>query len=292
MSRERRRRERRPQRQNQSQSRRRNQRGHTTYEPAGPIQFPGIMGWLQQHTKIIVVGGIIFLVVSLGAGSLFATGLGGTTQVPDPTPMATDTPDPSETPDVTPTPDPDAIQRNYDAAPPLTIDPDATYEAIIHLEGGREVRIELFPGEAPGFVNNFVFLAENRFFDGLTFHRVVPGFVAQAGDPAGDNTGGPGYWLEDEANDIPLSTGVLAMAKAGTSVSGSQFFITLTPQPVLKQQGFTAFGQVVEGFEHIEGLTPREPVPGAAEQPEPGDVIERIEIIETNGASDDPEGSD
>jgi peptidylprolyl isomerase len=279
VSRERRRRDRRQRRVEQSRPRRRNERGRSTYEPAGPIEFPGIMGWLQRRTKVIVVGGIIFLVVSLGAGSLFATGgFGGS--VPDPTPTPVATPDPDDEQPVDPDNDAedpdDQIQRTYDAPPEFTIDPSASYEAVIHLEGGRQVRLELFPDEAPEFVNNFVFLAENRFYDGLTFHRVVPGFVAQAGDPRGDSSGGPGYWLSDESNPVPFDAGIISMAKAGAQVSGSQFFITLTPQPVLHEQGFTAFGRVVEGFEHIEGLTPRDPQAGDP----PGDVIESIEIIQ------------
>jgi peptidylprolyl isomerase len=249
------------------------------------------MGWLQRRSKIIVLGGIIFLVVSLGAGTLFATSVGQ--NVPDQDePEPTATASATGTAEATATPDENAIQREYDAAPPMSIDVEGTYEAIIHLEGDRQVRVELFASDAPGFVNNFVFLAENRFFEGLQFHRVLPGFVAQAGDPDGDTTGGPGYWLTDESNSIPLDEGMLAMAKAGAQVSGSQFFITLSPQPVLKEQGFTAFGQVVEGFEHIESLTPREPVPGVDDQPPPGDIIESIEIIEGAGNAEAPEGSE
>lgn len=252
------------------------------------------MGWLQRHSRIIVVAGIVFLVVSLGAGTLFATNMGTADPADAPEPTVTPSPTATGTAEATATPDEDAIQREYSAAPPMTIDEGASYEAVLYLENGEQVRLELFADEAPTFVNNFVFLARNRFYDGLTFHRVIPGFVAQAGDPLGDSTGGPGYRIEDERNALPLEAGVISMAKSSAGVSGSQFFITLTPQPVLKEQGFTAFGRVVEGFDAIEGLTAREPAPGEA-QPPPGDRIERIEILqdgEVLGPDDDADNGE
>jgi cyclophilin family peptidyl-prolyl cis-trans isomerase len=138
--------------------------------------------------------------------------------------------------------------------------------------------VELYPEEAPIAVNNFVFLAKNRFYDGLTFHRVEPGFVAQAGDPTASGNGGPGYWLADETNDLTFDSGTLAMAKAGTSVSGSQFFITLGEQPSLNGN-FTVFGRVIEGMDVLQALTPR---PLNTTGGAPGDLILSIEIAEAD----------
>jgi len=161
----------------------------------------------------------------------------------------------------------------------MEIDPSNRYEAVIRTERG-DIRVELLPGEAPGYVNNFVFLARNRFYDGLTFHRVLTGFVAQGGDPTGGGAGGPGYSLEEETNELPFDAGVISMAKS-TAVSGSQFFITLEPTPFLEPD-FTVFGRVIEGLEVARSLTAREPGPGAP----PADRIISIEIIETAGGGE------
>ena len=128
--------------------------------------------------------------------------------------------------------------------------------------------------------NNFVFLARNNFFDGLTFHRVIPGFVAQGGDPTGGGAGGPGYDLEEETNDLPFDAGVLSMAKSN-KVSGSQFFITLEPTPFLESE-FTVFGRVIEGLDVARSLTAREASPGAP----PAARILSIEITETPGGGE------
>ena len=157
----------------------------------------------------------------------------------------------------------------------MTIDPNKQYEAVILLDKGGEIRIELLAKDAPKTVNNFVFLAKNKFFDGLTFHRVLENFVAQGGDPGG-TTGGPGYYLEVEKNTVPLAAGVIAMAKSPAGISGSQFFITLTPQPGL-QPDFTAFGRVTAGMEVVRRITLRDP--SKPNQPKP-DVIVSITIVE------------
>ncbi|MBT5773682.1 MAG: peptidylprolyl isomerase [Dehalococcoidia bacterium] len=165
--------------------------------------------------------------------------------------------------------------RQYEAVPELTIDPEASYEAVLHLDSG-DVRIELYPSEAPGMVNNFVFLAQNHFYDGLTFHRVIPGFAAQGGDPTGAGSGSPGYDLESESNGLLFERGALSMAQdASGQVNGSQFFVTLGSTPHLNGD-FTVFGRVVEGLELLDGLTPRDP----SQAEEPGDTILGIEIIE------------
>ncbi|MCP4415385.1 MAG: thioredoxin domain-containing protein [Chloroflexi bacterium] len=148
----------------------------------------------------------------------------------------------------------------YDAPPPMTIDVDATYLATIQLESGAEIVIELLPQSAPETVNNFVFLAEEGWYDGVTFHRVIPGFMAQTGDPTGLGIGDPGYSINDEF-DPELShngSGVVSMANSGPNTGGSQFFILYEPATHL--DGLHAiFGQVVEGMDTVEGITPRDP---------------------------------
>jgi peptidylprolyl isomerase/peptidyl-prolyl cis-trans isomerase B (cyclophilin B) len=126
--------------------------------------------------------------------------------------------------------------------------------AVITLEKGREVRIEFFPEDAPKTVENFVTLARKGFYDGLKFHRVVPGFVVQGGDPKGDGTGGPGYTVKAEFNKQKHVRGTLAMARAQDPDSaGSQFYITFGPQPQL-DGSYTVFGRVVSGMELVDKI--------------------------------------
>jgi cyclophilin family peptidyl-prolyl cis-trans isomerase len=152
----------------------------------------------------------------------------------------------------------------FDAAPAITIDLTLDYVAVFELETGT-VRIDLFEDIAPIHTNNFVFLAEQQFYDGLTFHRVIPGFMAQGGDPTALGTGGSGYRIPDEElgeNTAALSlegTGLISMARSGLGASGSQFFITYEPAGFLDSQSFTAFGQVVEGMDAVVALPPRDP---------------------------------
>ena len=260
--------------------RRRRERG-PSYEPAGEVQFPGLFGWLQRRQRLFYAIGIVVLVVSLGA-IMFGGQLGPAG--PDPaepgaaTPLptaeaATGAAAPAAGADATPAAGGDG--RSYAAPPPMAIDPARSYEAVIRTERG-DVRIALLPEAAPGYVNNFVFLAREGFYDGITFHRVVPGFVAQAGDPTGTGAGSAGYDLAEERNDLPFEAGVLSMAKGGATVSGSQFFVTLAPAPHLEGD-FTVFGRVESGLGVLQSLTPRDPQqPG---QP-PGDRILGIDIVE------------
>ena len=126
--------------------------------------------------------------------------------------------------------------------------------AVIVMEKGGEIRIELFPDDAPKTVESFVALSKKRFYDGLTFHRVVPGFVAQGGDPKGDGTGGPGYTLRAEFNKRKHVRGAVAMARAAHPDSaGSQFYICFAPAPHLDGQ-YTVFGQVVQGLEVVDQI--------------------------------------
>lgn len=125
--------------------------------------------------------------------------------------------------------------------------------AVIELAGGKEVEIQLFEQDAPGTVANFEKLANQGFYNGTTFHRVIPGFVAQGGCPRGDGTGGPGYTIKCEINPNKHVRGAVAMAHRGPNTGGSQFYICYGPQPHLDGV-HTVFGQVISGMEHVDQL--------------------------------------
>ena len=126
--------------------------------------------------------------------------------------------------------------------------------AIITLENGGEIRMEFYPDDAPRTVENFVDLARKGFYNGLIFHRVVPGFVVQGGDPKGDGTGGPGHTVKAEFNTQKHVRGTLAMARSQHPDSaGSQFYICYGPQPHLDGQ-YTVFGRVTVGMEHVDRI--------------------------------------
>lgn len=236
------------------------------------MQFTGVMGFFQRNTKTFFIVGILVMVASLG-GVIFASKLNNVASNAQPTPTVAASATASSSPSASPTP-----QRSYTAPPPMTIDTSKTYDAVIHLKSG-DVHIQLLPKAAPEYVNNFVFLAQHHFYDGLEFLRVVPGFVAQAGDPTETGYGDAGYALTPESNTLPFDTGVLSMAKAGTRVSGSQFFITLAPAGNL-DGSFTVFGRVTSGLGLLQALPARDPT-----QPEqaPGAVIQSITITEGSG---------
>jgi len=244
------------------------------------MPLPGIFGWAQRNGRIFALLGVVVLVLSLGAGFIGMQTGDTNPDVPDITPSASATPTaaPTPTPTFGPTgtPSADGVFRTYTAAPPMTINESGRYEALIRTERG-DIRVQLLPAANPEHVNNFVFLARNKFYDGLTFHRVVQNFAAQAGDPLASSQGGPGYTLEPQLNSVEFDEGIVAMAAGQAGVSGSQFFITMTPQPALKTNGFSAFGRVVEGIEVVKSLTLRDPT--RADQP-PGDRILSVQIIE------------
>jgi peptidylprolyl isomerase/peptidyl-prolyl cis-trans isomerase B (cyclophilin B) len=126
--------------------------------------------------------------------------------------------------------------------------------AVITMERGGEIRIELFPEDAPKTVESFIALSKKGFYDGLTFHRVEPGFVAQGGDPKGDGTGGPGYTLKAEFNQRKHVRGTVAMARSASPDSaGSQFYICFAPAAHLDGK-YTVFGQVVKGMEVVDQI--------------------------------------
>ena len=193
-------------------------------------------------------------------------------------PEPTEEPEPTKAPteiELPPMPE-DPVTRNnmYSEPPEMQIDVNKTYTATISTAKG-DIVIELFDDKAPNTVNNFVFLARQGFYDNTTFHRVIPDFMAQGGDPTGTGTGGPGYRFPDEfhpdlKHDRP---GILSMANSGPNTNGSQFFIIYEPTLWLDDQ-HSVFGQVTEGLDVLASLTLRDP----AQATSPGDLIEKITI--------------
>lgn len=167
-------------------------------------------------------------------------------------------------------------EHQFRTCPPMDLDPDASYQAVVETEHGSFV-IELFPEEAPMAVNSFIYLVENGWFDGITFHRVIPGFVAQSGDPSGTGYGNPGYMFGIETSSELLfdREGLVAMANSGPDSNGSQFFITYDEAPSL-DGGYTIFGEVVEGMDVVKSISPRDPQPGVLLPP--GDLLISITI--------------
>ena len=168
-----------------------------------------------------------------------------------------------------------AMTKTYVVPPPMTIDVDKQYAATIETEKG-DIVLELFVDDAPRTVNNFVFLAREGFYNGTTFHRVIPGFMAQGGDPTGTGTGGPGYAFEDEFSQRSHTAGALSMANSGPNTNGSQFFIAYAPQAHLDGK-HTVFGQVIEGMDVLNKLTARDPMGNPSFE---GDTVITIAISE------------
>jgi cyclophilin family peptidyl-prolyl cis-trans isomerase len=170
------------------------------------------------------------------------------------------------------------MAKQYDAAPPMVIDPAKRYSATIATERG-DIVVELYADKASATVNNFVFLARDGYYDGVTFHRVIANFMAQTGDPTGTGRGGPGYKFSDEfepslRHDGP---GVLSMANAGPNTNGSQFFITHKATPHLDGK-HAVFGRVVEGMDVVYSIPERDP--GSAR--EPGLAMTSVTITESD----------
>ena len=168
----------------------------------------------------------------------------------------------------------DKEKEMYDK-PEQVIDENAKYTATMETSCGP-IEMELYADKTPITVNSFVFLAREGFFDGLTFHRVVPGFVIQGGDPSGDGSGGPGYEFENEEVDgLDFDrAGLLAMANAGPDTNGSQFFITLAETANLNE-GYTLFGEVTSGMEAVEAIAALGTGDGPPSQPV---YIEKVTI--------------
>ena len=170
-------------------------------------------------------------------------------------------------------------KQRFSERPPMCIDPARRYSAEMVTNKGT-MHIELDPRAAPKTVNNFVFLARYHYFDDVTFHRVIPGFVLQGGDPEGTGRGGPGYRFEDE---LPKAgryrLGSLAMANAGPNTNGSQFFIISGPQGMQLPPSYSLFGQVVSGLEVVAAIDALG-TPGAG-KPKEKLVIQSVTITES-----------
>jgi cyclophilin family peptidyl-prolyl cis-trans isomerase len=203
----------------------------------------------------IIVGVVVGAVAVAGLGLAAMAFLGGddekATTRPEAGPSPTTTQSPEETGGVAcdgEVPELAGEEKpQFKEAPKMQIDENAEYTATLQTSCG-DVEIELLAKDAPVTVNSFVFLAREGFYDGLTFHRIIPGFMAQGGDPLGTGTGGPGYQFEDEFVDSLVfdSPGILAMANSGPATNGSQFFITVAPAEHLNGM-HTIFGRVTSG---------------------------------------------
>jgi peptidylprolyl isomerase len=243
--------------------------------------LPAVLSAIIVVALFVVLG---FVLARSGPGSASQTG-----EVPTADEFFAATPAPAE---AIPTPaeaTPESAQaapttapvaggaKTYSAPPPMTIDPQKSYLATITTPRG-DIEIKLRPDLAPESVNNFVFLAREGFYDGLTWHRVIQGFMAQGGDPVGDGSGGPGYTIHDEFTDKVLfdRPGIVAMARPSAPDSaGSQFFITTAPAPHLNNQ-YTVFGEVVKGQEIADGIPLRDPATATTQ----GEQIVKIAITE------------
>ena len=146
------------------------------------------------------------------------------------------------------------MTQSWDTPPEMQLDNAKSYSCVLETSKGT-IDLDLYTDHAPKTVNNFVFLARAGFYDGISFHRVIPNFMIQGGDPTGSGSGGPGYRFEDELTDNPLSheTGSLSMANAGPDTNGSQFFITHAPQTHLDGR-HTVFGKVTSGQDIVDAI--------------------------------------
>jgi len=169
-------------------------------------------------------------------------------------------------------------QRQFKTCPPVVIDVKKEYYAMLKLAGG-EVLLKLYADKTPFTVNNFVFLAQNGWYNNVPIHRVVPGLMIQTGDPSGTGGGNPGYFIGDEI--FPALTydraGLVGMVNSGPGTNGSQFFITLGPAPQFNG-GYTLFGEVVRGLDLLQSLPARAVQFG--QSPPPAEVIESVKISE------------
>jgi peptidylprolyl isomerase len=204
---------------------------------------------------VLAMAAIIWIVVSSSKQSKAEAGSGQNTSA---TPMLAGT-------------------KQYAYAPPMLIDITKQYFATVKMAKGGEFVIQLYPDKAPITVNSFVFLAQNKFFNGTTFHRVLDGFMAQGGDPTGTGMSGPGYEFVNEKKDLTFyKAGVVAMANSGPNTNGSQFFIMFGAYG-LSESDYTIFGQVISGMDVVNGLTRRNPDNNPTFA---GDEMESITITE------------
>lgn len=171
------------------------------------------------------------------------------------------------------------IQHTYAKAPAMSIDTNKLYCVGLNTSRGLIV-LELDPKDAPATVNNFVYLAQHNYYDGLKFHRVVPGFVIQTGDPKGDGTGGPGYKFNDEPVKGDYTQGCVAMANSGANTNGSQFFICTADDSSKLQKQYNLFGHVTQGMN--VALQIRGPGDDASSKNIPPDILKHVIVVAVN----------
>ena len=214
-----------------------------------------------------MVAKVLFRIAGIGfmGIALLLASCGGVTEVPVPK-TRVNKPAPAPAPQPSPEKTPEVKIMKWNSPPQMTIDTSKQYTATIETEKGNLV-LELFASDVSVTVNNFVFLAREGFYDDTTFHRVIPDFMAQGGDPTGTGRGGPGYSFPDEFTQHAHVAGTLSMANAGPDTNGSQFFITYTPQHGLDGK-HSVFGQLIQGMDVLEKI-------------KNGDVIKRIVIEES-----------
>ena len=258
----------------QKQKRNKEYRAGAHEAAATHIRRTGFFRFFGNYTLFAIIGALV-----LGGGFLFTSFYQSTRSGQSDTGsvrgqgVTRETPEP----DSTSTTGAQSTIKQYGAPPTMSIDQAKTYVATFKTENG-EFTVELNAKEAPQTVNNFVFLAREGFYDGVTFFRVEPDFVVQTGDPTATGLGGPGYDLPVEQTSLDFSAGVLAMAKppeAGAENNGSQFFITLVDSPTLNGK-FTAFGRVVDGLDTLTALGAHQ-----ATDAEPGVRIQSVTIEES-----------
>jgi len=169
------------------------------------------------------------------------------------------------------------MAKQYSMPPDMTIDTSHSYKAVFKTVRG-DITVDLFADKAPITVNNFVFLAREGYYDDTVFHRVIPDFMVQGGDPTGTGSGGPGYRFADEFDPSLKHSkpGILSMANAGPGTNGSQFFITHVPTPHLDGR-HSVFGEVSEGLDILMSIAVRDP----SDRSSPGDALNTIEIVES-----------
>lgn len=235
----------------------------------------------QKMMDLYISIGVVVVVIGVVVGLYYLSRRPASTAVAEePTPAPTAAVQTTPTADAetgNPNGEEDIVAKQWSEPPAMALEEGVDYRAIIKTEKG-DVTIDLFEEQAPRTVNNFVFLAREGYYDGVTFHRVMHDFMAQGGDPTGTGSGGPGYEFEDEFSpDLKHdSEGIVSMANAGANTNGSQFFITYRPTPHLDGK-HSVFGKVLEGMDVLRALTERDPLKGPTYQ---GDKILTIEIVE------------
>ncbi len=237
------------------------------YKPPFPMSL------LQNQKLFWIVGGVVmvlaFFVAAFGQSCNPNRDTTAATPVPSSTPSGSATPDGSQTAAASPTANPRKFSQADQVIDPAT----KTYTATIKTDKG-DIVLKLLADQAPKTVNTFVFLAEKHYFDGITFHRVIPNFVIQAGDPTGTGTGGPGFQTEEDQNDLKNTRGMVSMAKAGAVTEfGSQFFINLKDNPALdedssNQKRFYPWAEVTSGMDVADAIS-KVPADGAGKPTTP-----------------------